>query len=165
MKQNFTDALCNKLHIGKTYVYSKNDNGFTTSIIGELTSINEKTVSLKVLSHKRQLYGDEFSDVNDKKKTISVKPWSLVPVQDTGKTVDSITQEQINYCRSELSTILSYDTPETNDTIDDVFTCAVSMIQRLKGSDNALTILNNKDWSNNRIVQDEIMRIKVTEGY
>jgi hypothetical protein len=77
------DALGNELVIGRTYGYSRSDNGVTTVKIGKLVKINERMVSLGVSEAKTAIYSDELTaDRFSTKKTVSVKANGLFPIND-----------------------------------------------------------------------------------
>jgi hypothetical protein len=77
------DALGRNLVIGKTYGYSRSDNGVTTVKIGKLVKINERLVSLEVSDAKTAVYSNELeNDRFAKKATVSIKANGLFPVYE-----------------------------------------------------------------------------------
>lgn len=77
------DALGRDLVIGRTYGYSRSDNGVTTVKIGKLVKINERLVSLEVSDAKTAVYSNELKNARfTKNATVSIKASGLFPVYE-----------------------------------------------------------------------------------
>jgi hypothetical protein len=76
------DALGNPIKLGRTYGYSVDCNGITTTTTGIATSINDKSITLCVVSRLKGLYSDNPETDTLTNKKVSVKPMKLFPLND-----------------------------------------------------------------------------------
>ena len=90
------DALIKDLVVGKTYGYSRSDNGITTVKIGKMVKINEVMVSLEVQEAKRAAYTNDLETRGFTNKIISVKANGLFPVDDY-RLGDKVTTEYYDH--------------------------------------------------------------------
>ena len=74
------DALGIGIQIGQRYGYSRNENGITYVLIGTISKINEKTVTMDVEITKRALYSADLETESTSSKKISIKGNMLFPV-------------------------------------------------------------------------------------
>lgn len=75
-----TDALGNKIEIGKLYGYSNRSNGVVTIVIGHAEKTNDSSVTLRVVKRGKSIYNNDIKE--DKgRMTSSVSGNSLFPLQ------------------------------------------------------------------------------------
>lgn len=82
------DALGIPIKIGRTYGYSVDSSGITTTTVGIATSINEKSVTLKIVSRLKGLWNHnpEVDSISNSK--VSVKAMKLFPLTDISTDKD-----------------------------------------------------------------------------
>lgn len=81
------DALGNPIIIGYTYGWVRNDNGFTTVMIGIAEKFTEKGVTFRLISAKRSLWGGDpealtigSAEYNGIKEKINVRGLLTFPI-------------------------------------------------------------------------------------
>lgn len=87
------DALGNPIKLGRTYGYSVDNNGLTTTTVGIATSINDKSVTLKVVSRLKGVWSHNPEKASLTNKHVSVKAMKLFPLIDVVNDDDLFDKE------------------------------------------------------------------------
>jgi hypothetical protein len=75
------DAIGNPVVLSKTYGYSQQSGGWTTTVVGEAIKETAKGITLRVITRRRFMYGDpsDFSYATAEK--VNVSSIILFPVE------------------------------------------------------------------------------------
>jgi hypothetical protein len=79
---NKKDATGQEIKLGRTYGYSVDNNGLTSTTIGIIRKFNERSVSLDVIYKQSGMYINCPTVKSNYSKTVSVKAMKLFPFHD-----------------------------------------------------------------------------------